>query len=36
MVVHAFWVDEFPYNLHEIDGGNLVTLHRCILGRVFR
>lgn len=36
MVCHAFWVDEFPHNLHEIDGQHCATLHQFILHGVFR
>lgn len=36
MVGHAFRVEKFPRNRHEIDGRNLVTLHRCIRGGVFK
>ena len=35
MVDHAFWVDEFPYNLHEADGRHLMALHQLIFGIVF-
>jgi len=36
MVGHAVWIDEWPCNLHEIDGQHLATLHECIRGGVFR
>ena len=36
MVGHAARIDEFPCNLHEIDGRHLATLFQCINGVVFR
>ena len=36
MVGHAFWVDECPCNLHEVDGRHFANLHQCIHHGVFR